>query len=299
MQVVLHLSDAGHAGEDHLHVVQALKPAERPGGHGLVGAQRMQLCRAVLRKIRQFAAAQGLHDPDRDAALGEQLVARLRVLKRPVQVVELNLAELHLIAVAVQEVLQAVVARVAGEAQVADAAKLFLLQEVVHDAPAGVGIGLDGLLVHVVQQVEVEVIHLALAQLLLEDGGGIVALADLMARELRGQVVAVPGIGREHAAQHGFGLSAVVGPGGVDVVHTALEGQAHHLGHLHLVHLALRVAGQAHRTEAQQGELLILKAAVDHFFLRSQPAKNARPRENLSPSQGRAQRAVQIHLCPV
>ena len=50
----------------------------------------------------------------------------------------------------------------AGKAQMLDSAPLFLLNEVVHDAPAGILVDMDGVFIDVVLQIEVKILHLIL-----------------------------------------------------------------------------------------------------------------------------------------
>ena len=142
--------------------------AQLAGDSSGLTAARMPACASVRRQ--SDAAAQRLHDPHGDAALGEHGDLLLAVLERPVQVVDLQLAELHVVAVGVQEALQHVRRAMAGEAQVADAAVLHLLAQVAHRAVLlVVQVRVDVELAHVVHQVEVEVPDLAFAQLLFED----------------------------------------------------------------------------------------------------------------------------------
>ena len=146
----------------------------------------------------------------------------------------------------------------------ADAAQTLLLHKVVHDAPSRVRVGPDGVLIHVVHEVEVKVLHATLFQLFLKNGGGVVGIAELVAGVLGGEVIAFPGIGRQGPAQHHLGHAAVVGVGGVEVVDAVLHGIAHHLRCQVLVDGAVRQHRQAHGAEAQAGQLQSLKVTIDH-----------------------------------
>ena len=147
-----------------------------------------------------------------------------------------------------------------------DAAVLLLLQKIVDDAPAGIGIRLDGLLVHIVQQVEVEILHAALLELLLKNGGGIVAVADLVAGVFGGQIEALAVIVLQHPADDPLGHAAVVGIGGVEIVDAVVHGIADHVRRGLFVDVRRAAAGnqQTHGAEAQQGQLLSVKIGVDH-----------------------------------
>ena len=70
------------------------------------------------------------HHPDRDIMFFQQLDLCLRVLESPIQIVQLNLAELHVLTVGVQESLHHIIAAMDGKAQVADTAGLPLLHEI-------------------------------------------------------------------------------------------------------------------------------------------------------------------------
>ena len=146
-----------------------------------------------------------------------------------------------------------------------DAAQSFLLLEVIQDAPPGVKVNLHGLLIHIVQQVEVKIIHAALAKLLLKDLSRMVAVAgDLMTGILGGEIVAVAGICFQHSANDPLGRSAVIGIGGIEIVHAVLYGIVHHFADLCLIDTAVSLRWQAHGAKTQQGQLLILKLAQNH-----------------------------------
>ena len=167
----------------------------------------------------------------------------------------------------------------AGEAQVPDPPPTLLLHKVIHNAPAGIGVGVDGLLVHIVQQVEVEIIHTTLPQLLLEDIGGVVARSNLMPGVLGGQVPRVPGIVPQHPADDPLRFAPVVGIGRVEVVHAVRHGVGGHGPHLVFVHRAVRLQRQPHGAEAQQSQPLPLKNPLNHASSSvSQPLASGRYR---------------------
>ena len=86
--------------------LDALQEAEGPDDGALFGTQGVELGFGALGQAHEAAAAHGLHDPDRNAALVEQGHLLVGVLQAPVHVVELYLAELHVLAVGIQEALQ-------------------------------------------------------------------------------------------------------------------------------------------------------------------------------------------------
>ena len=149
----------------------------------------------------------------------------------------------------------------------ADAALFLLLQEIVDDAPAGVRIRLDGLFVHVMQQVEVKVVHAALFQLLLENGSGIVVAAELVTGVFGGQIEAAAVVVLQHTAHDPLGHAAVIGIGGVEIVDAMLHGIADHVRRGLFVDVRRGAAGnqrQTHGAEAQQGQLFAVKVGIDH-----------------------------------
>ena len=158
---------------------------------------------------------------------------------------------------------------VAGEAQVADAAVLLLLHEIVKDAVLGVQVGVDVHLAHVVKQIEVEIIHPALFQLLLKDLPYLGHVGQVIAGELVSQIEPVPGVLGQGLSHHQLGIAAVVAPGGVVVVHPAGHGLVHQSGGRRLVHLGVVPVhdGQAHTAHTQGGQLQVLKFFVDHMSL--------------------------------
>ena len=73
-----------------------------------------------------------------------------RVLQRPVDIVELDLAELHVRAVERKEPLKSRGRGMAGKAQVPDSAKALLFFEIIQDAPPGIGIDIIGVFIDIV-----------------------------------------------------------------------------------------------------------------------------------------------------
>ena len=147
-------------------------------------------------------------------------------------------------------------------------AQTLLLDKILHNMPLLVLIGADGVLVHVVHQVEVKIVHAAFSQLILENTGGIIAAGDLVAGELVGQEKAVPGIGAEGLADGDLGHAAVVGVGGVKIVYSMPDGVGHHFVHLLLVDIRRCAAGdqgQAHGAETQKGQFFAVKITVYHM----------------------------------
>ena len=186
----------------------------------------------------QHAAAQRLHHDDGQPVLSGQLQLELGVLEAVVDVVELDLHELHLIAVLLEEGLHHVVVPVDRKAQVADRALVAQPSEVGHVAVGAVlvEVGVDVHLADVVHQVEVEAVHLAALQLLGEDLLMPAPVGAVVAGELVCQEEALARVLGQAAAHDLLRDAVVVAPGGVEVVHALLDGQVDHLLDGCLVH---------------------------------------------------------------
>ena len=148
-----------------------------------------------------------------------------------------------------------------------DPSEALLLLEIVEDAPFGVLINADGVLIDVMQQIKIEICNAAFLQLLLKDGGGVIAGRDLVSGVFAGQAPALPGILRQSLAENDLAEAAVVGIGGVEVVDAVGHGIVDHVLHLRLVDALVRTQGQAHRAEAEPGKGKLLKIVVNHSCL--------------------------------
>ena len=64
--ILLHLLGAAHTGKNHGHIGHTLQEAESPFGDRGFRTEGLQLCFLTLRQVAETAAAQRLHNPDRD-----------------------------------------------------------------------------------------------------------------------------------------------------------------------------------------------------------------------------------------
>ena len=201
----------------------------------------------------------------------ENFTLLLGVLESPVKIIELYLAELHLVPAHLQELLKSFGGAVAGKAEVLYAAVRLLLKEVIKVFVLGVAVIAHGVLVDVVQQVEVEVLYPALSELLLKDRFGVEllhTLDDLMSGELIGKIKALPRIARKGLAYGKLGAAAVIGIGRVKVIDPARNGAVDHAVEGLLVDVLLSSAGnerETHRAEAERRELQLLEFVVYHY----------------------------------
>ena len=198
--------------------------------------------------------------------LGQQFALGLGILQGPVQIVELDLAEFHMLSVGIQELLQILRRAVAGEAQMLDPPLPLLFNEIFDNAPTGIGIGGIGVLTNVMQQVEVKILDTAFFQLLVKYGRRVVVVADLMTGIFGGEVIAVPGESVQDLSDDHLGHAAVIGVGSVKIIDAVVQSVAHHFLRPRLVDAAVGLGGQAHGAEAETRELLSLKITIDHVF---------------------------------
>ena len=264
--IVPHLLQAAHAGQRHGHLGQALQEAEGPGRNTLIGTGCLQLCGVLRLQIRQLTASDRLHHPHRDIPLLQQLQLALRILECPVEPVQLDLREFHILAVRLQKAADRGNVAMRGEAEMADTPLALLLHQIRMSAVLGVKILLDVHLADIVEQIEIEVADAALAELLFEDFLDLAHVAQVIAGKLGGEIEALPGILLKELAHHQLGIAAVVSPRGVIVVdamgHAVIKdglGRRFVDGRIVAVHHR-----QTHVAHAQSGELQILECVVNH-----------------------------------
>ena len=222
--VLLHLAHIRHARKDHLHLRDALQKAERPGGDALFGAERPEFCLVCGGKGSELSAAQRLHHPHGDVPRRQKLHFFFGVLEGPVEIVDLQLAKFHILPILFQKAADDAEVAVRRKAEVADAPAPLLLGKVGEDAVALVYIVVDVHLAHVVEEIEVEVVRLALLQLRLKDLFHLVHIGKVVAGELAGKIVAAARVPRKELARDALRFAVVIPPGGVVIVDAAAHG---------------------------------------------------------------------------
>ncbi len=256
--VVLELLEVGHPGQGDGHAGDVLQEAEGPCGGGFAGAEGAQPCLVFRGQRSQLSAPHRLHHPHGDVPLLEQLNLGPGVLEGPVHVIELNLAELHVLPVGVQEPLHDRKGAVDGKAQMADSAVLFLFHQVGEDAVLlVVQVGVDVHLAEVVKQVKIKVIHAALLELPFKNLLYLGHIGQIVSGELIREIEAVPGVLGQGLSQRGFRIAGMITPGGVVVIDAVGHGIVHQLlggGGVNSGVVALQ-HGQAHSAHAQGGQL--------------------------------------------
>ena len=201
----------------------------------------------------------------------ENFTLLLGVLESPVKIIELYLAEFHLVPAHLHELLKSFGGAVAGKAEVLYAAVRLLLKEVIKVFVLGVAVIAHGVLVDVVQQVEVEVLYAALFELLLENRLRVEllhALDYLVTRKLIGKIETLPRVAREGLAYGKLRAAAVIGIGCVKIIDSAGNSAVDHAVKRFLIDVLLSAAGnerETHRAEAEKREPQLLELVVYHY----------------------------------
>ena len=173
----------------------------------------------------------------------------------PVEVVHLDLHEVPMVFILmVEQVIKHAHVAVVGEAQVADATGLALLQQelqqaVVHEALLQ---GIQSPAAHAVQQVVVDVVHLEPLEGLLIHPQPVFPRPQILplVRQLGGDKILLAWMSAQRIARHRLAVAALVHRRRVKVVHPMRDRIVHQPVHL------LLVVGQPHHAEAQQRHLV-------------------------------------------
>ena len=259
VKVILHLKNLVHAGEDDRDTRKLREETEGVGGIARLFAcltgllmELQKLCGLGFGEDRQFAAAAGLHDPDAETVVNDDLIFFLCILQSPVEVVELNLDKIKYPLILCEEALQKVGTSVEGEAEVSDLSLLLHLQDIRNDVVFLALIDLYGPLGDVVEEVEIEIVGSAFFEGEIEERNVVDRGTQGMSRELVGDIVAVPGIAGERFRHCELRFSAEIGVGGVEIVHALPDRQVEHGVYLLLIDLSRGgVRGKAHAAEAE------------------------------------------------
>ena len=223
----------------------------------------MLLCR-LGKLVYKSATADRLHYPDGNVVLLKYAALLICALKRPVKIVELDEAKLHLVSVKVEEGPEGLGRCVRGKAKVLYSSPSFLLKEVVDNAVLLVKIYGKRALSHVVKKIEIKVFYITLFKLLLKNNRRVIVGQHLMTRILGGKIVAVAGILLKNFANHYLGHSAMVGVCGVKIIDAAFYSLIYHLLGQSLVYASVLKGGKTHRSKAERRKLFILKIYVFH-----------------------------------
>ena len=204
VKVVLHLEELIHAGEDDRDARKLLQETEGVGGIARLFAclagflmELQKLCGLGFGEHCELAAAAGLHDPDAETVVNDDLIFFLCILQSPVEVVELDLDKIKYPLILCEEALQKLGAAVEGEAEVSDLSLLLHLQDIRNDMVFLALIDLYGPLGDVVEKVKIEIIGPAFFKGEIEERDVVDRSTQRMSRELVRDIIAVPGIAGE------------------------------------------------------------------------------------------------------
>ena len=272
LQVVLQVLHVGHARQGAHHARETAHVAEGPGGDGALGLPRLELVAQLRGDLRQGAAAQRLHDHDGNlpfVQLGVEVVgagvASAGML--PVHVVHLDLHEVPVVLlVQGHHVVEALLVAVEGETEVADAARLALLHEEVHDAAVLEAVLEILAVTDGVQQVVVDVVGLEDLQRAAVHLHAVLEGGWPEHGQLGGQEPLLAGIAVQRLGRGPFAVAAQVDRGGVEIVDAMFDGEVHQAVDFLLVDMVLTVLAldhrPAHAAVAQGADALII---VEHL----------------------------------
>ena len=204
----------------------------------------------ILRQIHQRAALYRLHDDDGLAVLAADLVALPGFYGGVlvIDVVKLNLDDFNL-GIFGEDLIKNLGFIVEGNAEMAN----FSLVPQRHDRFIGVHLLVLGkqILILGVHQVKIEIIYAAGFQLLLEEGTDVLVFLNVVAGQLVGQNVRLPGItGSQALFQRDLALAVKIAVGGVKIVEAVREKHVHHFGGFFKIHF-LALHGKAHTAKTK------------------------------------------------
>lgn len=261
LHVVNDLIHGGHAAENDLYAVKTLQPAECPACDAPIGMLCLEDSLCLRSKGRKASAADRLHDNYRNITGMYRLILSLGGAVLPVEVVELELAELPI--GVVRELLEVLHLCVGGEAQMLDASGLLLLDEVL-DA-AAVYVLLPSVVKNSVDEVEINVVSLELRKLLLKDCLVIGVCEDEV---LGSELIALTRTLFHGLAEELLTLSAVVGICGIKIGNAVSHGVVdYRLRLLAVDWSSLPYGRQTHVAHAEDRDVFALILSVDHSDL--------------------------------
>ena len=143
--------------------------------------------------------------------------------------------------------------RVTGEAQMPDASLFFLFHKIVQYAPAFIHIGLNRVLVNIMQEVEVKILHSAFLQLFFKYCRRVIGITDLMAGILGRQIEGFSRMPCQSLAQNDLRIAGMIRERRVKIIDSVFQCVVHHTEDLFFVDLR-RIRfhhGKPHRTKSK------------------------------------------------
>ena len=166
------------------------------------------------------------------------------------------------------EAVHRLLAAVARKAEVAYLALFLHLQKELGEAGAVIEILVNVQLAHVVIQIEVKIVSLALLELLIEDLLVLAEVGQIVSRELACQIEAAPVVFRKSLSDDCLAVTCMIAPCGVEIVDTVRHSVIDHLLH------SLRIRSgiitvytrQSHAAKAEARQFQVLKIVIIHVF---------------------------------
>ena len=169
----------------------------------------------------------------------------------PLQPVELNLAELHIVSKRIEEAVHGLKRAVHGKSEVTDFSCGLLCFQECHEFRLYVVV--DVQLADIVDKVKIEIIGLEFFHLAGEDFLHPAEVCRVISRKLCCEIEALSRIVFEYPAHHRLGVFAVVSPCGIKIVDAGSKGRGDHIRGCFFINPALVSVnnGKPHGTEAE------------------------------------------------
>ena len=188
------------------------------------------------------------------------------MLERPVQIVQLQLAEFHIFSIGFEEAAENIRLTMTGESEMADLTFVSFLDQVIVDAIFRIEICINIHFTYVMEKVEIEVIVTGLLQLFREDLLYLRHIREIIPRELIREIITVARVLPERLAQDDLRVAVMVSECCIKVIDSCVKSLIHHL--LCKFHIDLAVIsvdhGKTHGAKAECRKLNVLKISIQH-----------------------------------
>ena len=188
-------------------------------------------------------------------------------LESPVQIIELQLTEFHILSVGVKEAFQHIHTSMAGEAQMFDPPVSLLLHQIAVDTILFIiQIRVNVHLTDVMEEIEVKIFHLQLFQLPFEDLLHMPPVGRIISRELGRDIELLPRMILQRLTHDDLRVLAVITPGRIIIIDSCRHRSIHHTKRGSLIDPAIIPIEhrKAHSSKAKRGQLQFLKNRSDH-----------------------------------
>ena len=215
----------------------------------------MQMFCLFRRQSSQLAAAQRLHYPNGNAEIAEPLDLGFRVLKMPIDIVQLHLSEFHAFAVCIQKTLHDVIAAMDGKAEVPNASVCLLPEQVIIDSVLRVQVCADVHFAYIVEEIKVEILHAAALQLFFKNFLYFGYVCQIITGEFIGKIERIPRIGTQRISHHDLRAAVVIPVSRVKIIDAMFDGVCDHFFHSGYVDVGENAVDnrQTHRAHTECG----------------------------------------------